>query len=81
MRTHVVRGRVNVVATKLGIILLLILLSMHVLPNLRAAKGPERSGWTPAIRLYFFGLALAGGVRALWVSDHPPRRTHIPYPV
>ena len=32
--------RTHIVATKLGIILLL---SFHILPNLRLAKGPERS--------------------------------------
>ena len=54
MRTNVVRALADVVATKLGIILSFFLLfsfffflsSFHVLPNLRVAKGPERSGGT-----------------------------------
>ena len=50
MRTHVVFARSDVVATKLGIILSsfsfssFFFLSLHLLSNLRAAKGPERSG-------------------------------------
>ena len=35
------RARVDVVATKLGVILSSF--SFHILPNLRAAKGPDRS--------------------------------------
>ena len=42
MRTHVVRARADIVATKLGFLLL----SFHIPPNLRVAKGPERSGGT-----------------------------------
>ena len=42
------RARADIVATKLGIILPSS--SLHILPNLRAAKGPERSGGTPALR-------------------------------
>ena len=70
MRTHVVRARTDVVATKLGIILLSFFLSFHLLTNLRAAKGPERSGGTQPSE-DFFGLALAGRVHALWVSETP----------
>ena len=81
-RANGVRARVDVMASKLGIILLLLpsflffFLSFHVLPNLRAAKGPEQSGGTQPKHLSFW-LALAGGVRALWVSEQSPRWTHI----
>ena len=51
MHTQVVRAREDVVATKLGIILSSFLLSMHVLPNLKA----ELSGGTPTLRFNFFG--------------------------
>ena len=52
MRMDVVRARVNIVATKLGIIFLF--------PS-----------------TYFSQLLCGHGVCALWVSEHPPRRTHI----
>ena len=51
VRTNVVRALTYVVATKLGIIVLLLLSFIHLL--------------------------CGNGVRALWVSEHPPRRTHI----
>ena len=54
MRTDVVRARADVVATKLGIILSSSSSSMHLLPNLRAAKGPERSEGTQPSDLSFW---------------------------
>ena len=50
VRRNVVRALADVVATKLGIILPS---SMHVLPNLRVAKGPERSGGTQSSDLVY----------------------------
>jgi len=32
--------------------------------------------WPPS-DLIFFGQAMTGGVRSLWISEQPPRRTHI----
>ena len=77
---HIVHARADIVATKFGIILFFSFLPHTFLrPNLRAAKGPERIGGTQTEDLVFW-LALAGGVRALWVSEHPPRRMHIIQP-
>ena len=75
---NIVRARADVVATKLGIILSYVYFyfSFHILPNMRAAKGPERSGGIQPSDL-IFSWALEGGVRALWVSEHPPRRMHM----
>ena len=71
MRAHTrCAVRADVVATKLGIIFLFFLFFFFFLSNLRAAKGPEQSGGTQPSDLDFW-LALAGGVRALWVSDTP----------
>ena len=53
VHTLVVHARVDVVATKLGIILFFFLSST-----------------------YFSQLLCGHGVRALWVSEHPPRSTH-----
>ena len=50
MCTYVVHTRAEVVATKLGIILSSF---MHVLPNMRVAKVPERSGGTQPSDLFF----------------------------
>ena len=50
---HVVRARTDIVATKLGIILPSFSF-FHVLPNLRVAKGPERSGGTQPVDLGFW---------------------------
>ena len=70
---HVVRARADVVTTKLGIILPSSS-SFTILPHLREAKGPEQS-WGKQPSDWFFLLALAGGVRALCVSEHPLWRT------
>ena len=55
---YVVRARVDVVATKLGIILsssssFFFHAHTFLRPNLRAAKGPERSGGTQPDDLIF----------------------------
>ena len=59
---HIMRARADVVATKLGIILFFLLLFSFIIfflsltflrPNLRAAKGPERSGGTQPSDLFF----------------------------
>ena len=63
-------------ATKLGIILSFS--SFSFLPRTYKSDGGQitkAEGHSPQI--FFAFLALAGGVRALWVSEHPPQRMHI----
>ena len=78
MRTNVVRALADVVATKLGIICYFpfFLSSMHVLFYVQIWGRPkDRSRGTHPKDLFF--LVGSGGVRALWVSEYPPRLTHI----
>ena len=67
VRTLVVHARAKVVSTKFGIILSCLFVSFfpstYCVPTLRSDP--------LAARRFFFWLALAGGVHALWVSEHP----------